>query len=218
MTPSQEQRLDDLIGGQADGLIEHAQAFVSFMNELEVSDQQKAMLLMMTRFRLPEFRTDSRIEGEKIELDHLQKLASNLGMMVEATVNYIVSTRMEPNAAAEEVTRLISSRNDLEEKTFCLAGIIGSNIVPYAVIPDSQVQMTNEEYQESLNTLPEGTSKIRIASGVSKNASEMADLVLSVIDEEEDRTKKVTLLSYFIVLRERTVATAAQAQASQNPT
>ena len=114
MTPEQRQRLDDLVGGRADGLIEHAQAFVSFLKELEKMDQQIAITDMITRFKRPEYKNDAKIEGEKMPLEQLEKLGGNVGMMVEATLNYIISRRMEPDQAADEIARLLSSRANID--------------------------------------------------------------------------------------------------------
>ena len=205
MTPENRERLDEIIGGRADGLVQHAMAFVDFWKDLEKSDQAVAVWDLMTRFKRPEYKNESRLEGERFSKERLQELNGKVGMMIDATLNYIISNRMDPQDAADEVQRLLEGRDSSDEKVFCLAGILSSNVVPYSVVPEFKVTMSNEEYQSHLRTVSEGISKIRIASGVSKNAAEMADLVLSVLGDEEQWEKKVALLAYFIVLRERTV-------------
>ena len=206
MTPETRSRLDDLIGGKADGLVQHANAFVTFWNGLENQDQTEAMHDLLTRFKREEFKNEAPIQGENIERPRLEELGGKVGMMIDATLNYIISNRLAPQDAAVEVQRLLDGRQEVDEKVFCLAGIMSSHVVPYAVVPELKVKMSNEAYQEHVKAVTDGISKIRIASGVSRNAAEMADLVLSVVEEETEWEKKVALLSYFIVLRERTVA------------
>jgi len=205
MNHEMQETLSKLIGGKAENLVQHAGAFVDFWSSLEKDDQQEALKDLMTRYRLPEFRVQEPIDGGDLSKERLKELTDKEGMMIDATLNYIISNRMAPDKAAGEVQRLLEGREDKEEQVFCLAGIMSSNVVPYAVVPEFKTQMSNEMYQEMLKELSEGVSKVRIASGVSKNAAEMADLVLSVLDEEMEWDRKVALLAYFIVLRERTV-------------
>ncbi|MCG8473403.1 MAG: hypothetical protein MI742_16310 [Desulfobacterales bacterium] len=205
MTPEDRDRLNVLVGGKADGLVQHAMAFLDFWKELEREDQKTAVGELMVRFKRPEFRNEAVIDGEGLSRERLEELSAKVGMMIDATLNYIISNRMEPERAADEVQRLLEGRDEMDERVFCLAGILSSHVVPYAKVPESRMRMTNEQYQEHLKILSDGVSKIRIASGISKNAAEMADLVLSVLEEEMEWEKKVTLLAYFIVLRERTV-------------
>ena len=205
MNHEMQETLTKLIGGKAESLVHHADAFVDFWSSLEKEDQQGALKSLLTRFRIPEFRTDLPINGGALTQERIKELTGKVGMMIDATLNYIISNRMESDEAAGEVQRLLEGREDKDEKVFCLAGIMSSNVIPYAVVPEFKTRMSNEMYQETLKELSEGMSKIRIASGVSKNAAEMADLVLSVLDQEMEWERKVALMAYFIVLRERTV-------------
>lgn len=205
MNHEMQDTLTKLIGGKAENIVQHAGAFVDFWSTLEKEDQQDALKDLMTRYRLPGARLGMPINADDLSQERLKELTSKVGMMIDATLNYIISNRMEPEKAAGEVQRLLEGREEKDEKVFCLAGIMSSNVIPYAVVPEFKTQMSNEMYQEMLKGLSEGMSKIRIASGVSKNAAEMADLVLSVLDQEMEWDRKVALLAYFIVLRERTV-------------
>ena len=206
MNPDTQQTLAKLVGGKAESLVQHADAFVNFWTSLGDEDRQLSLTHLMTRYKLPEFRMDDPIHGEGLPQQRIKELTAQVGMMIDATLNYIITNRMAPEKAAEEVQRLLDGRHEKDEKVFCLAGILSSNVIPYAVVPEFKTEMSNETYQEMLKGLSDGMSKIRIASGVSKNAAEMADLVISVLDQELDVEKKVALLAYFIVLRERTVA------------
>ncbi|VFQ42961.1 hypothetical protein [Desulfoluna butyratoxydans] len=205
MNHDMQETLTKLIGGKAESLVHHADAFLDFWSVLEPDDRQVALKDLMTRYRLPAFRTEDPIYGGGLSQERMKELTSKVGSMVDATLGCILSNRMEPDSAAQEVQKLLEGREDKDEQVFCLAGILSSNVVPYAVVPEFKTQLTNEMYQALLKELSEGVSRIRIASGVSKNAAEMADLVLSVLDQEMDWEKKVALLAYFIVLRERTV-------------
>lgn len=205
MNHEMQETLTKLIGGTAESLVHHADAFVDFWSVLEKEDRQVALKDLMTRYRLPAFKTGDPINGGGLSQERIKELTGTVGPMIDATLNCIVSNRMEPQLAAGEVQRLLEGRADKDEQVFCLAGILSSNAIPYAVVPTFVTRMSNEQYQETLKDLSEGVSRVRIASGVSKNAAEMADLVLSVLDQELEREKKVALLAYFIVLRERTV-------------
>ncbi|SCX84450.1 hypothetical protein [Desulfoluna spongiiphila] len=205
MNHDMQETLSKLIGGKAESLVHHADAFLDFWSVLEKEDQQEALKDLMTRYRLPAYKTGDPINGGGLSQERIKELTDKVGTMVDATLTCIISNRMEPDMAAEEVRRLLEGREDKDEQVFCLAGILSSNVIPYAVVPEFKTQLSNELYQELLKELSEGVSRIRIASGVSKNAAEMADLVLSVVDQEMEWEKKVALLAYFIVLRERTV-------------
>ncbi|WP_300670145.1 hypothetical protein [Desulfoluna sp.] len=205
MNDEMQETLTKLIGGKAESLVHHADAFVAFWSALEKEDQPVALKELMTHYRLPEFRTGESIYGGGLSQQRIRELTGKVGETIDAALDYIISNRMEPDMAAGEVQRLLEERDDKDEQVFCLAGVLSSNVVPYAVVPEFKLRMSNEMYQEMLKGVSEGMSKIRIASGVSKNAADMADLVLSVLDLEMDRERKVALLAYFIVLRERTV-------------
>ena len=205
MNHDMQETLTKLIGGKAESLVHHADAFVDFWSVLEMEDRQEALKDLMTRYRLPAFKTGDPINGGGLSQQRIKELTDKVGTMIDATLSCIISNRMEPDMAAEEVRRLLEGREDKDEQVFCLAGILSSNVIPYAVVPEFKTRLSNEMYQEMLKGLSEGMSRIRIASGVSKNAAEMADLVLSVVDQEMEWEKKVALLAYFIVLRERTV-------------
>ena len=217
MDAEQTKRLDDLIGGRAEGLIEHTSAVIQFLETLDDMEQQAAIVEILTRFKRPEQKKEVVIQGEKMSPEDLKQLNAKLGLVIEATANYILTNRMGPEKAAEEIKRLLDGRPEMDEKIFCMAAIMGSNIVPYAVVPEFNLRLSNEEYQDQLKGLGDEISKIRIASGISKNASDMADLILSIIEEESEREKKVALLSYFIILRERTVIAGQQADQEQAP-
>ncbi len=206
MNHDTQKTLDTLVGGRAESFVQHADAFVDFWSALEREDQQAALQDLMTRYRLPEFRMDASIHGEGLSQGRITELTGTVGRMIDTTLNGIIVHRMAPDKAAGEVQRLLEGREAKDEQVFCLAGILSSNVIPYAVVPEFKTQLSHEMYQEMLKGLSDGVSKIRIASGVSQNAAEMADLVLSVLDEEMEWEKKVALLAYFIVLRERTVA------------
>lgn len=205
MNHEMQETLAKLIGGKAESLVHHADAFVDFWSALDKGDQKDALKDLMTRYRLPGSRTGEPINGGALSQARLRELSGKVGMMVDSTLNYIISNRMDPEEAAGEVQRLLEERGDRDEKVFCLAGVLSSNVIPYAVVPEFKTRMSNEMYQAKLKELSDGVSKVRIASGVSKNAAEMADLVLSVLDQEMEWDRKVALLAYFIVLRERTV-------------
>jgi len=205
MNHDMQETLTKLIGGKAESLVHHADAFVDFWSVLKKEDRQEALKDLMTRYRLPAFKTGDPINGGGLSQQRIKELTDKMGTIIDATLTCIISNRMEPDMAAEEVGRLLEGREDKDEQVFCLAGILSSNVIPYAVVPEFKTQLSNELYQELLKELSEGVSRIRIASGVSKNAAEMADLVLSVVDLEMEWEKKVALLAYFIVLRERTV-------------
>ena len=206
MTPEHQQELNRLIGGRASGLMQHAQAFVDFWKQLDPQDQELALSEMLQKFKLPEFRTDHVIETETIPDTELPELTNRLGVLIDATISVVLTNRQSLEEAVREVQHLLEGRSKDEEKVFCAAGILASNLVPYAAIPEAKLKLTNEQYQGLLKELSSGVAKMRIASGVSQNAAEMADLVLSILEEEIDWDKRVALLSYFIVLRERTVA------------
>ena len=219
MTPEQEQRLNALIGGKAQGLVEHAGAFMQFLSDLDDTDRQPALAALMAKFKRPDSRTEDQLEGEPIPTETLKKLQDSMGALLDATLNYVLTIRMDTHRAAEEILRLIDDRKEWEEKVFCLAALMGSNLVPHTTIPEAQTTLSEDDYQNHLKGLDDAMIKIRMASGVARNAPELADLVLTLIEGEQDREKKVTLFSYFILLRERMVmeAKARQQQQQQPP-
>ncbi len=210
MTPEQASQLNLLINSKARNIIEHASLFTALLSEMDTETQEKAFIDILTRFKLKEPENETLLEGTSIPLERQKELHSQMGMLISATLNYILNRRMPVDQVARELVRLLGELKTDEEKTYCMTAIMGSNIIPYAILPDFQDRLTNEEYQEEILGITDNIAKLRMASAISNNASDMADLVLTIVESETDRRKKVALLSYFILLRERTVTAAVQ--------
>ena len=107
MNHDMQKTLDTLVGGRAESFVQHADAFVDFWSSLGLEDQQTALQDLMTRYRLPEFQMDASIHGERLSQGRLDELSGTVGGMVDATLDSIISHRMEPKKAAGEVQRLL---------------------------------------------------------------------------------------------------------------
>ncbi len=200
MTPEKEQELTHLIGGTAETSYAHASSFMGAIADLETDDQIVAIELLLTRFKVPQYRHGAHVGGDSIPNEKFQELNMRLAMMVEGTLRYITSNRMSVGDAAREIHRLLSARRDLEEKSFCIVGVMAANSVPYAPIPQTVTTLSNERYQSLQRDLVSEIAKIRTISSFARDYAEEADLILSVVEGQAQRENKVAVLCYYVAM------------------
>lgn len=196
MTDEEKAKLMRIIGGTAAGLYEHSSAIMQVIESFNTSSQAEAFGLVLECFRMPSYRSGIEIDGVTISKRRLEELEQSLGGMVDGLLRYIVSTRMSAADAGSELCKLIMARHTDEQKNFCLYYVLIDKSVPYAPIPASTTLISGERWTTLQLELSTEIAKVRTIFAFTENASVGADLLLSVIEAQADREKRVALLAY----------------------
>ena len=210
MTEQEEQQIDRVIGGRATGPFEHATALVRVIDGMEADTQVEAIARVIERFGHPAYSTGIDIEGPPISQKRLEELRQSLGGMVDGLLRYVISNRMTAKQAAIELHKLIMQRPSEEEKSFCLLYVLVDKCVPYAPITPPITSISSERFVALQEEMVTDIARIRTILAFSKEATVIADLLVSVLDSLPDRERKGGILAYAVADFFQTIYRAQQ--------
>jgi hypothetical protein len=167
------------------------------------NEKQEVMEFMLTNFGdfqvIP--KTGILLRGEPLSDEIWQKSIEENAQYIEAVFNRLIFKRPSSKDFAEGIFKLLDEFKEDEDKTCVLTIILRKDNIPYVQIPQGGIFITEKRFNVLLSELK---VQIKLLNSIEhakfKNNTQMASLMLGVINSGKTDEEKATLMTMALSL------------------
>lgn len=205
--PAKEDVIRGILGSETNDKSVHAQAIHEVLKTAVDDDERAALfaIVLMERDSVP--KKAKPLSNKGLSPEEWAELNSTQHQIVLAhLLRTFLRTTTAPEFAkgALKVLDLFDTDN---EKTFAIASIMFSPYVPYRQLPGRIVPISSERFDHLVQANKGQVELIEYAINIPFNkTTEVASLLLPILDKEQDQEARVALLAAVIGLHQRKFA------------
>lgn len=144
------------------------------------------------------FSVDKNADLTVISKENLGELIGKYRTLIDGYVEYLVSEHMQEEEFYRRLWSIIHDRTlfrDDQASMIAFMLVVRSPLLPYFYLPDG-LQMGNEAFRDCMKKLDMQLKKVRFILECNySQKTERASVLLSVLDETEDKAEKSVLMA-----------------------
>ncbi len=210
---TKEKALRNILGSDATDRSVQAQAILEVLNTA-ANDEEKAQLLSIVLTERDRVEKNAQVLSNKGVSDEVWEQLSKFHY--DAISSHLTMAFFKSHSAldfSKHVVRMLNLFDVDDEKTYALATTISSRFIPFKELPGEPVRMSSHQFQHIIESHREKSDLIKYILKVPfPSKAELASMILQVVDDEPERTTRVALLAYSLILHQERIEKSVKAE------
>jgi len=196
---AKEESIRSILGSETNDKSVHAQAIHEILKTAADEDERAELFAIVITERDSVPKKPKPLSNKGLSAEDWADLNNTQHKVV---LSFLLRTFLRTSSAlefAKGALRVLDLFDTDDEKTFAIASIMFSPYVPYRHLPARIQPMSSERFDHLVQANKEQVDLIRYAINIPFNkTTEVASLILPILDAEQDQETRVALLAAVI--------------------
>lgn len=194
---SKQETLDHILGAENTDKSVMSQAVLEVLRTATDEEERNELMAHAMVHRDDAAKHATSLRNKGLTDEAWQHLLHSYADLISAHLKMAFYQSNNAKEFAGKALRLLDLVDGDDEQTFVISGILFSPYVPYMQLPGEIVQMSTERFSHLIQSNKEKANLIRYVIGIPfTKTTELASLVLPVLDDEPNKEVRVGLLAF----------------------